>query len=99
MTLLGSTPQLAAITTFGSACSIRVQSSLAAKPDSNDMRNLSKLVRAGNAFIVGLRQTFTSEQFNKSKKIKYFHFPCMRNIFLAKWRALIRIHIPRINSK
>lgn len=32
ITLLGSTPQLAAMTTFGSACSIRVHSSLAAKP-------------------------------------------------------------------
>lgn len=30
--LVGSTPQLAAITTFGSACSMRLQSSLAAKP-------------------------------------------------------------------
>lgn len=33
MTLFGSTPQLAAMTTFGSACSIRVHSSLAAKPN------------------------------------------------------------------
>lgn len=30
--LFGSIPQLAAIITFGSACSIRVHSSLAAKP-------------------------------------------------------------------
>lgn len=34
MILFGSTPQLAAMTTFGSACSIRVHSSLAAKPKS-----------------------------------------------------------------
>lgn len=33
--LFGSTPQLAAIMTFGSACSILVQSSLAAKPTSH----------------------------------------------------------------
>lgn len=40
--LLGSTPQLAAITTFGSACSIRVHSSLAAKPDEEfDNKNKS----------------------------------------------------------
>lgn len=32
ITLFGSTPQFAAITTFGSACSILVQSSLAANP-------------------------------------------------------------------
>lgn len=32
MTLLGSTPQLAAMITFGSACSILVRNSLAAKP-------------------------------------------------------------------
>jgi len=38
MTLLGSTPQLALITTFGSACSILVLNSLDAKPEEGKKR-------------------------------------------------------------
>jgi hypothetical protein len=36
MTLLGSTPQLALMTTFGSACSILVLNSLDAKPTDEE---------------------------------------------------------------
>lgn len=38
MTLFGSNPQLAAITTVGLACSILVHNSLAAKPEMNIYR-------------------------------------------------------------
>lgn len=76
ITLFGSRPQLAAMTTFGSACSIRVHNSLAAKPNQSIIitTTITK-TRANSGITLHFIFDFENKQNNKIR-IKKFIFLC-----------------------